>query len=123
MSRLKAFTGSICAHPQRLGRGQVEGTRLLVLGRIREDLGDDIWSDALLQERPGHRPATGLARAELVVGHLPREGGVIDQPHAFEPAEDVVDLLGLEPGLEEAPFELPAAARTHRQEPERALMA
>ena len=123
MSRLNAFTGSIWPIRSALDEARSKARASSSWAGSCEDLGDDIWSDALLQERPGHRPATGLARAELVVGHLPREGGVIDQPHAFEPAKDIVNLLGLEPGLEEAPFELPAAARTHRQEPERALMA
>ena len=63
-----------------------------------------------------------LRDAEPVLRELPSEGLVVDQADPLQAGEHVLDLTGLEPGGEEAPFQLPAAPRTHRQEPERALV-
>ena len=42
---------------------------------------------------------------------LPGESLVVDETHTLQAGEDVVDLLGLEPGGEEPPLELSPAPR------------
>ena len=58
-----------------------------------------------------------------MLGVLPSEGFVVDETDPLQPREDVVDLTALEPRREEPAFQLSAAPRTDREEPERALVA
>ena len=106
-------------HP---GAGQRIGPLVLV-SRVRQH-----GLDHVRRHPGGHQraddgsPARSLD-AEGVFGHLPGERLVVDETDPLESFEDIGDLLGLEPRLEQPPLQFPPAPCANGQQAERALVA
>lgn len=96
---------------------------MLGIGGVPGDASGEFGGDALREQHARHGAATCAARSELMVRRLTGERLVVDEPDALKTREHVVDLVDLESSSQEATLELPAGARTHRQEPEGPLVA